>query len=84
LKKGSAMASQKSGNKTENGMKAPDKVQGEGDYEAARAYDKDQRDFIAKNKNEIPSMAKDAAKARDREAKDLDAAENIGKAKARH
>lgn len=70
--------------KQNDDMKAPNKVQGEGDYEAARAYDKDQRDFIEKNKKDIPSMARDAEQSRDADRASFDEAEAKGKSKARH
>jgi len=59
-------------------------VEGEGSYTAARNYDREQRDFVARNKSRIPKMAKDAEKALEGpEGKTLRAAEKVGKSKAR-
>ena len=59
-------------------------VQGEGDYEAARAYRKDTESFVAEHRKDIPKMANDAEKALDgAEGSDLKKAEEIGKSKAR-
>ena len=60
-------------------------VQGEGDYEAARAYRRETESFVAKHRKDIPQMAEDAEKALDgAEASGLKKAEDIGKSKARH
>jgi hypothetical protein len=60
------------------------KVQGEGDYEAARHYDEKLEKFVAEKKSEIPRLAKDAEKALDGpEGNALRKAEKTGKAKAR-
>jgi len=65
--------------KTETG-----KVQGEGDYEAARHYDEKLEKFVNDKKSEIPTMAKDAEKAVEGpEGEELRKAEEIGKSKAR-
>jgi hypothetical protein len=47
---------------------APKKKQaivGEGDYAASRAFDKDQANFVKRNKDKIPEMGKEAEKALD-------------------
>jgi hypothetical protein len=54
-----------------------DKVQGEGDYDAARRYDKASREF-AQSGNVEPA-ARDAAPHSASEAKDLERAEAEGK-----
>ena len=60
------------------------RVQGEGDYESARAYKKDTEEFIASNKDQIPEMAKDAERALESpEGEELRRAEEQGKSKAR-
>ncbi len=62
-----------------------DKVQGEGNYEAARDYDKRTEKFISEKKSQIPKYAKDAEKALEGpEGDKLREAEEKGKAKARH
>jgi len=62
-----------------------DKDHGEGDYAAARDYDKRTEKFIAEKKAEIPKYAKDAEKALEGpEGEKLRDAEEKGKAKARH
>jgi len=61
-----------------------DKVHGEGNYAASRDYDERTEKFIAAKKSEIPKYAKDAEKALEGpEGKELKAAEEKGKAKAR-
>lgn len=42
---------------------AGNKIQGEGDYDAARKFDKDERDFIAKG--EVEKKAREAEQALD-------------------
>lgn len=65
--------------------KAQDKVHGEGNYAAARDYDNRVEKFVSEKKSEIPKYAKDAEKALDGpEGDKLRAAEEKGKAKARH
>ena len=61
-----------------------DGVQGEGNYEASRAYRRETEEFVAKHKKDIPQMAEDAESALEGdEASDLKNAEEIGKSKAR-
>ena len=54
-----------------------DEVQGEGDYEAARRYDKAARDFAESGK--VEPAAHDAAPASDAEAEEMKRAEEAGK-----
>jgi len=64
---------------------AKDKVQGEGDYDAARHFDDRQEKFAKDKKSEIPGMAKDAEQALEGpEGAELKKAEETGKSKARH
>jgi hypothetical protein len=61
-------------------MTAPtkkDEVQGEGDYEAGRRYDKAAREFAESGK--VEPAAHDAAPADADEAKELERAEDEGK-----
>jgi len=58
-----------------------DKVQGEGDYEAGRRYDKASREFAESGK--VEPAARDAAPADEREADDLKRAEEAGKSHAK-
>lgn len=63
---------------------AKDKVQGEGDYDAARRYDQRTEKFVADHKSEISDMAEDAEEALEGpEGDELRKAEDIGKAKAK-
>ncbi|MEO6897222.1 MAG: hypothetical protein ABI218_11325 [Caldimonas sp.] len=54
-----------------------DAVQGEGDYDAARRYDKAAREFAESGK--VEPAARDAAPGSPAEAKDLERAEAEGK-----
>jgi hypothetical protein len=58
-----------------------DKIQGEGDYEAARRYDKSARDFAQSGK--VKPAADQAAPRSEREADELERAEEIGKSRAK-
>jgi hypothetical protein len=60
-------------------MNTPDKnrVQGEGDYDAARRYDKATEDFAKSGK--VEQAARDAAPESAGEAEELRKAEDIGK-----
>ena len=52
---------------------ADDKIQGEGNYDAARKFDKDQRDFVAKG--DVEKKAREAEQALDGpEAEELEQA----------
>lgn len=58
------------------------KVQGEGDYESAREYNKDTREFIESGK--VEEKAEEAKRARQgSERAELDKAEEKGKARSR-
>lgn len=61
--------------------KSENKVQGEGDYEAARRYDKSARDFA--QSGQVKPAADQATPRSDREAEDLERAEEIGKSRAK-
>lgn len=56
---------------------ATPKVQGEGDYEASRRFDKDEREFV--KRADIPDLAKRAAPKTKEEAEELKKAEEIGR-----
>jgi len=56
---------------------SPDSVQGEGDYEAARRYDRDQRDFVQSGR--VDEAARDAQPRGPEEADDLKRAEDEGR-----
>ncbi len=58
-----------------------DTVQGEGDYEAGRRYDKASREFAESGK--VEPAARDAAPENEREAEDLERAEEAGKSHAK-
>jgi hypothetical protein len=63
--------------------KKTEPLQGEGDYAAARHYDRDTQDFITKNRGKIEGLAKDAAAALDGpEGPSLREAEREGRAHA--
>ncbi len=42
-----------------------DKIQGEGNYDASRKFDADEKAFVEKNRDAIPGLAKAAADALD-------------------
>ncbi len=58
-----------------------DQVQGEGDYDAGRRYDKASRDFAESGK--VEPAARDAAPDDAREAEDMERAEEEGKSRAK-
>ena len=62
-------------------MNQTDKVQGEGDYDAARRYDKAAREFAEAGK--VEEAARDAKPASPEEADELRRAEREGKAHAK-
>ena len=72
---------------TKNKKKVPAKkkqIKGEGDYEASRAFLKDQAGFVKKNKAKIPTLGQEAEKALDGpEGEALRAAEAAGLARSR-
>lgn len=55
----------------------PEKVQGEGDYEATRRFDQDEREFL--KHADVPDLARRAAPKSKQEAADLEKAEQIGR-----
>jgi hypothetical protein len=56
------------------------KIQGEGDYDAARRFDADEKAFVEKNSAAIPGLAKEAEDALDGpEGEELRKAEAEGK-----
>jgi hypothetical protein len=60
-------------------------VQGEGDYQSARVYQRDIKDFMNRKSGKISDLAKDAEKALEgSEGEQLKKAEQKGKSKARH
>jgi hypothetical protein len=65
----------------EDQARTDSKVQGEGDYESARKFDKDERDFVESHDTE--ELAREAAPKDAAEEAALDEAERKGKAHAR-
>lgn len=57
------------------------KVQGEGDYEAARRYDKSAREFAESGK--VQPAADQSAPRDEQEAEDLERAEDVGKSRSK-
>jgi hypothetical protein len=53
------------------------KVQGEGDYEATRRFDKDEQEFL--KHADVPDLARRAAPKSKQEAEELQKAEEIGR-----
>ena len=64
-KKSVKAAARKAPAKKAKAAPAKKKIIGEGDYEASRAFLKDQSGFVAKNKAKIPAMGKAAEAALD-------------------
>ena len=60
---------------------AHDKVQGEGDYEAARRYEEKMRDHV--QHHDIEREARDAEPASQGEEREMERAEEIGKRRAK-
>ena len=60
---------------------APDKVQGEGDYEAARRYDKSAHDFVEAGK--VDEAARKAKPRTIIEEETLRAAERVGRSRSK-
>ncbi|MEO8310354.1 MAG: hypothetical protein ABI520_04195 [Caldimonas sp.] len=58
-----------------------DPIQGEGDYDAGRRYDKASREFAESGK--VEPAARDAAPENEREAEDMERAEEAGKSHAK-
>lgn len=58
-------------------------IQGEGNYDASRRFDADQKAFVDKNKEAIPGLAEEAAEALDGpEGEELRKAEAEGRSHA--
>ena len=62
---------------TSNDQPPSDGVQGEGDYEAARRYDRDQREFVQSGR--VDQAARDARPQDQREAEEMARAEDEGR-----
>jgi len=60
---------------------SPDKVQGEGDYEAAERYDASVKSFVESGK--VAEAARKAAPGSPQEAEELKNAERAGKARSK-
>ena len=58
---------------------APQKVQGEGDYESTRRFDQHERDFL--KSADVPDLARRAAPKSKQEAEELAKAEEQGRAR---
>jgi hypothetical protein len=67
--------------KPDTPSKSDSKVQGEGDYEAARRYDEAARGFAQSGK--VEPAARKAAPRDAQEAKDIEKAEDIGKSRSK-
>ena len=60
------------------------RVQGEGDYRAARRYRRDVREFVAENdEDDIEELARDAAPRSEAEMREMLEAEQEGRARAK-
>jgi len=62
---------------TSNDQPSPDDVQGEGDYDAARRYDRDQREFVQSGR--VDQAARDARPQSPQEADEMKRAEDEGR-----
>jgi hypothetical protein len=60
-----------------NDPSSNDRVQGEGDYEAARRYDRDQREFVQSGR--VDQAARDARPQNPGEAEEMTRAEDEGR-----
>jgi len=60
-----------------NDQPSPDGVQGEGDYEAARRYDRDQREFVQSGR--VDQAARDARPQDREQADEMARAEDEGR-----
>ena len=70
----------KAGDRTSTRQNDP-KIQGEGDYDAARRYDKSARDFAQSGK--VKPAADQSAPRNEREAEEMERAEEIGRSRAK-
>jgi len=64
-----------------NDPSSTDGVQGEGDYEAARRYDRDQRDFVKSGR--VDQAARDARPQDAQEAEEMARAEDEGRSRSK-
>ena len=62
-------------------MGKPNKVQGEGNYEAAKKYNEAQRKFVKSGK--VAAAARDAKPKSEAEAQELQRAEEVGRSHAK-
>ncbi len=62
---------------TDEKVKSEPNVQGEGDYDAARRFDKDEQNFV--KRADVDKLARQAAPKSKEEAEDLKKAEEIGR-----
>jgi len=65
---------------TDRDQKPAPNIQGEGDYESARKYDDDTRDFL--KSADVPDLARRAAPGSKEEAAELKKAEQVGRSHA--
>jgi hypothetical protein len=63
------------------GQPDDNKVQGEGDYEAGRRYDKAARDFASSG--QVDKAARKAEPKTEEEARDMARAEDVGRSRSR-
>ena len=57
------------------------KIQGEGDYESARRYQRDVEEFVEQNDTE--ELARDAEPVDEAEARELERAEQVGRSRSK-
>jgi hypothetical protein len=72
---------QKGGPTAERPEQRRDGIQGEGNYEAARAFDKAEREFVASGK--VARAARAAAPKSEKEEQEMIAAEEAGRRRAK-
>ncbi|MBV9697151.1 MAG: hypothetical protein JO005_09520 [Gammaproteobacteria bacterium] len=68
-------------NRDDSGAQKRDEVQGEGDYESARRYDRDVKKYL--ENADVERAARDAEPRTEAEAEELEAAEDEGRRHAR-
>ena len=79
--KGSGSMAQDTQKPGPQGTGSKDRVQGEGDYEAARRYDEKMRDHV--QHHDIEREARDAEPTSQGEQRELEEAEEVGKRRAK-
>ena len=62
-------------------MSKPNRIQGEGDYEAAKKYNEAQRKFVKSGK--VGAAARNAKPKSEAEAKEMERAEELGRSRAK-